>query len=461
MSKQKKQNEADEGFRAADSSGIPVPSRYQLIHFLDSSEFPLTLEQLCRHFNLDFPGDAEQALRSRLERLCGSGILLLDRKNRYGIAAKMDMVVGRVSGHADGFGFVIPDNGGDDLFLHHRQMRKVLHGDRVLSRIRKIDHRGKKEGTIIEVLVEPGREIIGRFHKQSGSLFVEPDDVRFAREIAVPGKHAGGAKDGDIVVVEIVGHPVEHGHAVGKVTEIVGREFAPGMEIEIALRKHEIPHTWPESVERWLEENSQTLAASSPDKDKNALRINIRDLPLVTIDGEDARDFDDAVFCEVNKDGYRLVVAIADVSHYVKSGSALDLEAWQRGTSVYFPDWVVPMLPEVLSNGICSLNPGEDRNCLVCDMQISHQGVLGKRRFYPAVMHSSARLTYETVNQIVSVRSESLRKEHSEIVGDLDALYNLYLCLKKRRKQAVNINWIPTESNHIVKFTTCGQIVKG
>ncbi len=460
MRNKKESNQADarysnghaSSFRAADSSGIPVPSRFQIVDYLDRSEYPLRLAQLCDHFGFDRDGSGSMALGSRLERLCRSGVLLLDRKGRYGLSSKMDMVVGRISGHANGFGFVIPDGGGEDLYLHHRQMRKVLHGDRVLARVKKVDHRGKKEGSIIEVLVEQGREIIGKFHKQAGSCFVEPDDVRFSREISVPKKNVGEASDGDIVVVEIIAHPVENGHAVGKVIEVVGRELAAGMETEIALRKHEIPHTWPDAVNEFLQRDAGKLNASQPGKD----RVDLRELALVTIDGADAKDFDDAVYSEKIASGWRLVVAIADVSHYVETDSALDVEAYTRGTSVYFPNRVVPMLPEILSNGICSLMPGEDRNCLVCDMEVSAGGVVGRRRFYQGVMHSHGRLTYELVDGIAVRRDSGLRNTWSHLAQNLDDLYELSLCMRKRRKQVGSIDFDLPEA--AIEFDDSGKI---
>ena len=445
-------NDHASSFRAADSSGIPVPSRFQIIEYLDSSEYPLRLNQLCDHFGLTNENDQSIALDSRLQRLCKSGVLLLDRKGRYGLSSKMDMVVGRISGHANGFGFVIPDSGGEDLYLHHRQMRKVLHGDRVLARVKKVDHRGKKEGSIIEVLVEQGREIIGKFHKQAGSCFVEPDDVRFSREISIPRKNVGDASDGDIVVVEIIAHPVENGHAVGKIVEVVGRELAPGMETEIALRKHEIPHVWPNTVNEYLKNNADRLCASKPGKD----RVDLRDLALVTIDGADARDFDDAFCCKRISSGWRLVVAIADVSHYVETDNALDVEAYGRGTSVYFPNRVVPMLPEVLSNGICSLMPREDRNCLVCDMEVSESGQVEKRRFYQAVMHSHARLTYELVDGIAVRKDPELRKTWNNIANNLDDLYALSLCMRTRRCEVGSIDFDLPEA--AIEFDDSGKI---
>ncbi len=417
------------GFRVAASSGIAVPARMQILEFLRVTNQPCSLEKICSHFGLQQP-EGIRALSGRLERMKKNGYVLVDRKTRYGLPEKMDIVAGRVIGHARGFGFVIPDMGGEDLYLHHNQMRKVLHGDRVLAKTRAIDSRGRKEGVVVEVLVDKHREIVGHFHVESAIGFVEPDDVRFARDISIPKNKFNGAKSGDIVVVRISKHPVEHQHAVGEVIDVLGQDLAPGMETEIALRKHDIPHRWPVEVEQQLKSMGDLLHNVRPHKN----RIDIRELPLVTIDGVDARDFDDAVYCEKAGSGWRLIVAIADVSHYVRPDSALDREAYNRGNSVYFPNRVVPMLPESLSNGICSLKPDEDRYCMVCDMQVNKPGEVKDFRFYPGLMRSKARLTYELVNAIVSEKDKNQRDSWRSIAGHLDHLYELSLCFRQRRE---------------------------
>ena len=341
---------------------------------------------------------------------------------------KTGEVTGTVIGHANGFGFVRPDQGGEDLYLHDRQMRKVLHGDRV--RARRVNYQGREEASIVEVLQTTGREIVGHFFKESGVGIVEPDDSRFARDISVAKGKFNGADDGDVVVVRITRHPIEHHHAVGEVIEVVGRDLAPGMETEIAIRKHELPHVWSEETDMEIAALGDSLKFVQHD----SRRVDLRQLPLVTIDGEDSRDFDDAVYCESINRGWRLIVAIADVSHYVRTDSALDREAFNRGNSVYFPNRVIPMLPEALSNGICSLNPGEDRFCMVCDMSISRRGEITDYRFYPATMQSRARLTYGIVNAIVSDKDQTRREQWKEIAPHLDRLYSLYRVLRSRRE---------------------------
>jgi ribonuclease R len=425
-----------QGYRAADDSGIPVPSRLQLIELLSDLGQPVTFQALCRQFEIK-QKQAKQALSSRLERLQRQGVVIVDRKGRFALPDKMGAFIGRVIGHANGYGFVRPDQGGDDLYLHHRQMRKVLHGDRVVAKLKNIDSRGRKEGVIVEVIVDPDREIVGHFHLEGGVGFVEPDDARFGRDIAIPNEHFDTAQNGDIVVVKVIRHPVQHHHAVGRISHIMGSELAPGMETEIAIRKHEIPNEWPDEVAQQLVSQDKHLKLARLDKG----REDIRDLPLVTIDGEDAKDFDDAVYCKPNRQGWRLVVAIADVSHYVKVDSALDREAFNRGNSVYFPNRVIPMLPEMLSNGICSLNPMEDRCCMVCDMQISRAGKILDYSFFPALMHSRARLTYTAVGKIVENKDQDLRTQYAHVVGELDNLFRLYSALAKQRDRRGTINF--------------------
>ncbi|MGI9311490.1 MAG: ribonuclease R [bacterium] len=430
------------GFRPADESGIPVPSRILLLQFLTDCKRPVAAGEIRDHFEIAGEAAAE-ALRGRLERMRAQGLVLRDRKGRYALPQKMDIVSGRVSGHANGYGFVIPDDGSGDLFLHHRQMRKVLHGDRVLARLKQIDQRGRKEGVVIEVLVEPKREIVGHFHLESGAGFVEPDDSRFARDITIPGDARHGAQDGDIVAARIVRHPVEHRHAVGEIVEVLGKHLTSGMETEIAIRKHSIPVTLPASAQAELEAMADDLRVAAPQPG----RRDLRDLPLVTIDGADARDFDDAVYCEREQrgerrdGGWRLVVAIADVGHYVRVGGALDREAHNRGNSVYFPNRVVPMLPRELSNGICSLNPNADRYCMACDIRLDAGGEIVDYEFYPALMHSHARLTYDAMNQVVVRRDSKSRAKWSRVAPHLDDLYALYQALIAQRRARGTIDF--------------------
>lgn len=287
-----------------------------------------------------------------------------------------------MQGHPDGFGFVIRDDGGEDIFLGPKEMRQVLHGDRVIVRIAGTDRRGRPEGKIVEVLERANQKVVGRVLVEHGVTLVVPEDKRIAQDILVaPGGKK--VKPGQVVVVELVEQPTKYAQPIGRVVEILGDYDDPGMEIEIALRKFDLPFEWPREVR----EETRRLPDAVRRKDISG-RVDLRELPLVTIDGEDAKDFDDAVYCEPQGKNFRLIVAIADVSHYVRHGSALDGEAFNRGNSVYFPRRVIPMLPEKLSNGLCSLMPHEDRLCMACDMIVSATGKILRYRFYPAVMHS-------------------------------------------------------------------------
>jgi ribonuclease R len=373
--------------REAQKYDNPIPSREFIMLLLEQSEHPLSREQIAESLKLESEEQLE-ALRRRLRAMERDGQVLFNRRGGYGLVSKMNLVRGRVIGHADGFGFLVPDEGGDDIFLSARQMHACLHGDRVVARISGVDRRGRREGSIVEVLEHANHHVAGRYYSEKGVGFVVADNKRINQDIMVPNDQAYGAEDGQLVVVEIVEYPSHRLQAVGRIIEILGDHMAPGMEIDVAIRSHDLPQQWSPLIDA----ECGTLPVDVPDEAKLG-RTDLREMPLVTIDGEDSMDFDDAVFCEPRGKGWRLVVAIADVSHYVEPGSALDAEAFQRGNSVYFPGRVIPMLPELLSNGLCSINPKVDRLCMVCDMTVSEKGKMDKYRFYPAVMRSHARLT--------------------------------------------------------------------
>ncbi len=429
MKKPKITADTDNGFRVVDDSGIAVPSRLQVIEYLASREGPAGIDDIAEFFKLNGK-ETILGLTGRLQRLCARSVLELTPSGKYQLADKDSLVLGKVTGHVDGYGFLLPDQRNGDIYLGKRQMRRVMHGDRVLCRIRKVDHKGRKEGEIVEVLEGQDRKIVGKFEIHGGNGVVIPDDPRFGRTISVPRSATLGAKAGDIVVVTVSGHPVKQEKASGEIAEVIGPEHEPGIKSEIAVRKHELPHIWPHDVTGQIDK----LVASFPGPVASQHRTDLSGMPLLTIDGIDARDFDDAVFCEKIQGGWRLVVAIADVSHYVPVNSPLDLEAYQRGTSVYFPDRVIPMLPEQLSNDICSLNPEQDRDCMVCDMRFDATGSVVKYEFYQGVMRSQARLTYEIVEQIVIHRDSSQRTAWGAVTGHLDSLYDLSRRLRECRE---------------------------
>ncbi len=426
--------------REAQKYENPIPSREYIMQLLDESGQPLNRTKIAALLGLE---EEEQldALRRRLRAMERDGQIIFNRRGGYGLVSKMQLIRGRVIGHPDGFGFLVPDEGGDDLFLSAREMHSCLHGDRVLARVSGVDRRGRREGSIVEVLEHANEHIAGRYYHDKGVGFVVADNKRINQDILVPSDQTYGAEDGQLVVVEIREYPSQRRQAVGRVIEILGDHMAPGMEIDVAIRSHDLPQLWSPMVEA----ECKKLPAEVPESAKKG-RIDLRELPLVTIDGEDSMDFDDAVFCEPQGKGWRLVVAIADVSHYVEPGTALDVEAHLRGNSVYFPGRVIPMLPEALSNGLCSLNPDVDRLCMVCDMQISARGKLTDYSFYPAVMRSHARLTYTKVAAMLVDGDAVLRKQYKKLLPDLEHLYSLFKLLLGERRKRGAIDFDTTET---------------
>ena len=416
-----------------------APSRKDILSLLEDTRRPLQRRDIVDRLNV-VSDDSREILRRRLRAMERDGQLIKNRRNAYGLPAKMDLVAGRISAHKDGYGFVMPDDGDADLYLSPRQMRSVLHGDRVLASVIGIDSRGRKEGAVREVLERAHERVVGRFMEESGIALVVPDDPRINQDILVPVKDTSSARPGQVVVVEILQQPGERQPPVGRVIEILGKSGAPGMATEIAIRNFDLPHEWPDGVEEQAVKFGGEVTG-----DMHQGRRDLRDLPLVTIDGADARDFDDAVFAQRRKNGWRLVVAIADVSSYVKPGSLLDEEAVKRATSVYFPGRVIPMLPEALSNGLCSLKPDVDRLCMVCDMSINDSGQVVRSRFDSAVMRSQARLTYEQVwDWLVSGKPE-IRPGAKEVSASLKDLYGLYKALRKARTKRGAIDFESTE----------------
>jgi ribonuclease R len=429
--------------REAEKYENPIPSREYILDLLDSADQPVTHEQMCVMLKLTGE-DQIEALRRRLIAMARDGQLISNRRDAYVRLDKIDVVRGRVQGHRDGYGFVIRADGGEDIYLHNRQMRKVFDGDEVLVRLSGEQYRGKEEGAIVDVLIRNTTQLAGRFFNEEGVQFVRPENPRITHDIMIPFGAYGGAKHGQIVVAEITQQPDKNRLPTGRVIQVLGDHMAPGMEIELAIQAHGIPSEWPSAA---LAE-AALLSHEVLEKDK-LHRVDVRHLPFVTIDGEDARDFDDAVLCERRKGGWRLYVAIADVSHYVPVESALDIEARARGNLVYFPDYVVPMLPEAISNGLCSLNPHVDRLCMVCEMTISDLGRITGYQFYEGVMHSHARLTYTKVGEILTGEGDTrvaLREEYKAVVPQLELLHKLYQCLRIARDERGAIDFDTVET---------------
>jgi len=388
--------------------------------------------------------DQEQldAIKYRLRAMERDGQILFNRGKKYLPVEKADLIRGKVQGHPNGFGFLVPDDESDDLYLHAKQMRKVFHGDKVLASVTGIDRKGRREGAIVEILEHNTETVVGRYFVESGLGFVTPDNSRIAQDILIPPENSNGAKSGQIVVAQIVEFPTSRHQPIGKISEVLGDHMAPGMEIDIALRSHDLPHIWPPEVIA----ATNKLGDEVLEEDKQG-RVDLRKMPLVTIDGEDSRDFDDAVYCTKNKDGnWVLTIAIADVSHYVKNGTDLDKEALNRATSVYFPAEVIPMLPEKISNGLCSLNPHVDRLCMVCEATINGDGEVIDYHFSSALMNSHARLTYTKMAAMVVDHDAALRAEYKAIINDLDNLYDLYKILRIAREKRGSMDFETTET---------------
>jgi len=406
----------------------PIPSREYILEYLAERGRPATFPQMLAELELKSE-DKEEALRRRLIAMTRDGQLLKNRKGAYGPLDKMELIAGRVIGHKDGFGFVEPDTEEGDLFLSPRQMRGVFHGDRVLVRVSDIDVRGRREAMVVEVIEHNTKQLVGRLYVESGAAYVEPSNQRLNQSILIPPDGLKGAKHGQMVVVAMTAQPTAHTRPVGEIVEVLGDHMAPGLEITVAIRNHELPIHWPDDVTL---EASRFPAEVKEDALKG--RIDLREIPFVTIDGEDAKDFDDAVYCAPReKGGYKLWVAIADVSHYVRPHSALDKEAYKRGNSVYFPGRVIPMLPEVLSNNLCSLNPKVDRLVMVCEMEIHPKGRILKYDFKEAVINSHARLTYNQVYAMMEKNDKRMREQFKAVVPHLTHLYDLFTILKAAR----------------------------
>jgi ribonuclease R len=406
----------------------PIPSRNELLDFLKESGRPLKIKEIMQ--GLGLKGERTRTLlEERLETMHRAGQIIENRRREYCLTAKLDLVTGTVSGHRDGFGFVARDDGdGDDIYLSAREMRAVFDGDRVVVKVVGLDRRGKPEGRVVEVLERAAREIAGQFIRERGIGLVIPDNPKIAHRILIAKGETGSAKPGQMVVAEILDYPSYVEQATGRIVRVIGSPNQKGIATDIAIHSNGIPTEWPGAVRNQVSKFGKNVPAAAKKG-----RVDLRDSDLVTIDGADARDFDDAVYCERAGEGWRLLVAIADVGHYVEVDSPLDKQAIVRGTSVYFPDRVVPMLPEELSNGLCSLNPRVDRLCLVCDMRIGKTGKVSRSTFVEAVMRSKARLTYGEVNAFLS--GESKKAVPKSLYKSLRDLHSLYKALAKARQR--------------------------
>lgn len=435
--------------REAENYANPLPSREFILDIMLEQGVPVSVEEL---YGLLAIGVNERDIfNRRLNAMEREGQIIRNRKGALCIPEKINLIAGRVVGHPDGFGFLVPDHGGDDLFLSPREMSQVLHGDRVMVRPAGFDRKGRPEGKIVEVLERTNTRLVGRLIREQGMSIVVAEDRRVNQDILIPYHLDMDAKDGQVVMVELTMQPSESAKPMGKVVEILGNYADSGMEIEIALRKHHLPYEFSREAIAQAEKYPKLV---QPADYKG--RIDLREMPLITIDGETARDFDDAVYCEPQGKGWRLVVAIADVSFYVRPGDALDKDAYERGNSVYFPRRVIPMLPEALSNGLCSLNPDVERLCMVCDMQIDALGTIKRYQFYPSVMRSKARMTYTKVFDIISNPDGNLAREYAWLIPHITHLHSLFKIMLKAREKRGAIEFDSEET--LMIFNDNGKI---
>jgi ribonuclease R len=440
--------------REAKKYAHPIASREFILELIDKNEGPATLAKLKKSLGLSNERDIE-SLERRLRAMERDGQLVRNRQGSYLPVGRADLVRGRIIGHPDGFGFLKPDEHGEsDIFLSPREMRATLHGDRAVVKITLTKRDGRKEGHLVEVLERANQQIVGRYHEEQGMGFVIPDNKRLHQDIFIAPDKKNGAAHGQIVIANIIEHPTKRNQPIGEVFEVLGEHMAPGMEIDIAIRVHGLPSKFSDEI---IQEAASFTEDSIIEESPN--RKDLRDIPFVTIDGEDAKDFDDAVYCEIREaGGWKLYVAIADVSFYVQPGNELDKEAQWRGTSVYFPGQVIPMLPENLSNGLCSLNPEIPRLTLVCEMSISPTGEMQSYQFYKAVIKSHARLTYTQVAAVVVDKKVKERKSIGDICTHLDELYRLFTALLGYREKRGAIDFHSTETK--IEFGPDKKIVR-
>lgn len=416
-----------------------VPSRERIMQFLRSQDGPVAPPELAKALNTSYP--LSIGFKRRLQAMERDGQFFTTPQGMLLLNSQLDFIAGTVQGHRDGYGFLIRDDSEPDLFLSPREMLKVLHGDHVLARLDG-EYRGRPEATIVEVTKRSTNSLVGRYIKEHGAYVVIPEDQRIKHDILIPKANNGGAKQGQVVTVEIVQQPTRHTRPLGKVTEVLGEIDDPGMEIEIAVRKFDVPHQFSKSALQ----QADTIPPEVQPHELNG-RVDLRQVPFITIDGDDARDFDDAVYCtpanigteKTPRKGWRLLVAIADVSHYVKPGTPIDENALERGTSVYFPRRVIPMLPEALSNGICSLNPDVDRLVLVCDMVIptggKRAGTVTAYQFYEAVIRSHARTTYDEIWSVIQQPQGPEALKLKGLSDPINSLYELFQAFEQQRNQ--------------------------
>lgn len=430
----------------------PIPSREYLLEFLAATRRPLGRREIAAELGLEDPEQME-ALRRRLRAMERDGQLVRNRRRGYLLVDHRELVRGRVIGRADGAGFLLSEGKDQRVSLSPRQMRRLLHSDRAVVRVTGKDEHGNPVGDLVEILERGNKQLTGRFFEEHGVAFLVPENKRIHHDVLLSVDGRGGAENGDLAVAELLAQPTERRQPIGQIIRVLGHTIKVGEEDEVAARIHGVPLEWPGEVREQAAALGEQVAA----EDKQG-RTDLRQVPLITIDGADAKDFDDAIFCEPTAKGWRLLVAIADVSHYVRPGSALDSEARNRGNSVYFPRSVVPMLPEALANGLCSLNPQVDRLCMVCDVLLQGDGKILRSRFYRGVMRSAARLTYAQAASVALDKDQAARDElDSEVLNQLDNIHRLYQTLRQARERRGAIDFDTTET--AMQFDVEGRVI--
>jgi len=428
---------------------VEIPTRDEILEALGDEGVPMAADRLAARLGVEGP-EALDGFERRVAAMERDGQVVRNRRGHVLISDRAGLVKGKVFGHPDGYGFLRPESGKEDLYLSSKEMHKVLHGDVVLARVSGVDRRGRLEASIVEVLEHVNRKVVGRLFVENDVAFVVAENKRISQDILVSPESLRDTKPGQVVTVELLTQPTKHSEPVGRIVEVLGNYADPGMEIEIALRKHDLPHEWPRDAEAAAKKIGNRVEA----KDLKGRR-DLRRLAFVTIDGETAKDFDDAVYAEQDARGFRLWVAIADVSHYVKPGDALDRESYNRGNSVYFPRRVIPMLPEELSNELCSLKPDVDRLVMVCEMEVSPKGVVRHYDFYPGVIHSHARLTYTRVAAVIEGRAAE-PPVAADLVPHIETLYGVFKALLGARAKRGAIDFESVETQMI--FDAHGKI---
>jgi ribonuclease R len=435
--------------RRKTSYPVTIPEREEIQSYLRRCNAPRKLHHIAEALGVNTAA-GQDALDKRLKAMLRDGEIIKNRREGYGPIDKMDLITGRVIGHQEGYGFLRPDSDGEDLFLPAKEMRSLLHGDRAVVRIAAYDRKGRASAELVEVVERVNTRIVGRYFQERHFGYVTPDNRRINQDIFIPAEDQGKARSGQFVVAEITRHPDKHTQPVGRVVEILSEARETHLTEDIAVRAYDLPHEWPDAVR-------EEISALDPAAQLELkAREDFRELPFVTIDGEDARDFDDAVYCRRTEDGWQLLVAIADVSHYVKRNTALDREAVSRGTSVYFPQRVIPMLPEVLSNELCSLKPGVDRLVMVCALAINKKGKVKHYRFTPGVIRSAARMTYTEVAGIIIDNDKRLKNKYRHLVPHFQDLHALYRRMHSRRRNLGVLDFDATESK--LEFDKHGRI---